>query len=66
MDKFYEPYKPKPEGLWEKYAIIPFFLAFAAAGMVMGNAIDKQNQKDINDAKEYQEQCLYHKYKKTR
>lgn len=65
MDKFYEPYKPKPEGLWEKYAIIPFFLAFATMGLTMGYGIAKQSERDRQEAKEYQE-CLYYKYKKTR
>ena len=66
MHKPYEPYEPKPEGFWEKYALIPFFLAFASVGLTMGYGIAKQNEKDMQDVKEYQEQRVYHNLTKTR
>ena len=62
----YKPYEPKPEGFWEKYAIIPFFLAFASMGLTMGYGIAKQNEKDLKEAQEYQEQYFARNPSKTR
>ena len=62
----YKPFEPQPQRFWEKYAIIPFFLAFASVGLTMGYGIAKQNEKDMHEIKEYQEHSPYHRVKKTR
>ena len=39
-------FTPQPERFWEKYAIIPFFLAFAALNCGIGYLVTKDIKKE--------------------
>ena len=45
----------KSEPLWERYAIVPFFIAFASLFAVMGYGINKEQQKGRALLKQNQE-----------
>ena len=42
----YKPFKPQPQRFWEKYAIVPFFLAFASLGCCAAYAIAKEVKRE--------------------
>jgi hypothetical protein len=43
MDKHFTP---QPERFWEKYAIVPFFLAFAALNCGIGYLVVQDTKKE--------------------
>ena len=54
MDKHFTP---QPERFWEKYAIVPFFLAFATLAGGMGYLVTKETKNEMDCYKqEYAEQ----------
>ncbi len=48
----YKTFEPKKERWWEKYALIPFFLAFGSVFCGMGYLIAKDVQKDMEELKQ--------------
>ncbi|MBR5130480.1 MAG: hypothetical protein IKV03_04580 [Alphaproteobacteria bacterium] len=44
---------PQPERFWEKYAIVPFFMAFLSVGCTMGYFIAKEVEKEQKFYKEW-------------
>ena len=59
-------FEPQPERFWEKYAIIPFFLAFAAAGVGFGYMAAKDRQDEIKEIEKYEMKEFLQKQHKTR
>ena len=49
----YKPFEPQPQRFWEKYAIVPFFLAFLSVGCGMGYLVNKEIEKEQEFYKEW-------------